>query len=192
MKALTWLVAGAGTAAALASAAPAAAQSYDYRYDRDRDVVEEVVDGVARVAGAVAAATQGGYYDPRYGNRYGNRYGYGYNNGGERYAADACAYEAQRRYARRYGQVGVDIRSVDWYRSNRLRVYGTLALGGGYGNNGRYGTYDRYGRNYDPYGRNSRYGYSNGNGGQIAFTCTVRQDGRVTDFDTDRYGRYGW
>jgi hypothetical protein len=159
-------------------AAPASAQSYDYRYDRDRDVVEEVVDGIARVAGAVAQVTRGGYYDPRYGNRY------GYDRGGERYAADACAYEAQRRYARRYGRVGVDIRSVDYYRNNRLRVYGTLALGG----------YDNYGRSdrYDRYGRNDRYGRSNRYGGQIAFTCTVRRDGRVTNFDTDRYGRYGW
>jgi hypothetical protein len=173
MKALTKLIAGAGTAAALASAAPAAAQSYDYRYDRDRDVVEEVIDGVARVAGAVAQVTRGGYYDPRYGK---DRYG-----GGERYAADACAYEAQRRYARRYGRVGVDIRDVQWYRSNRLRVYGTLDVGG-YQQYGRYDRNDRYGR-YDQYNRS---------GGQLGFTCTVRPDGRVTDFDTNRYGRYGW
>ena len=180
MKAVTKWIAGAGTFVALAVAAPAAAQYYDYRYNRDRDVIDEVVDGVARVAGAVAGVTQGGYYDPRYGNRYG--YGYGYQQGGgERYAADACAYEAQRRYARRYGRVGVDIRSVDWYRSNRLRVYGTLDVGGyeryGYG---RYDQYDRYGRNdrYDRYGRND---------GRLSFTCTVRSDGRVTGFDTRRY-----
>ena len=181
MKAVKKWIAGAGTFAALAVAAPAAAQYYDYRYNRDRDVIDEVVDGVARVAGAVAGVTQGGYYDPRYGNRYGYGYGtgYGYNRGGgERYAADACAYEAQRRYARRYGRVGVDIRNVDWYRSNRLRVYGTLDVGGyeryGYG---RYDQYDRYDR-YDRYGRND---------GRLSFTCTVRSDGRVTDFNTRRY-----
>ena len=177
MKTVTKLLAGAGAAVVLASAAPAAAQ-YDYRY---RTRVDEVVDGVARVAGAVAAATQGGYYDPRYGNRYGYGYGnrYGYNQGGERYAADACAYEAQRRYARRYGGVGVNIDSVQWYRADRLRVYGTMQLGN-YSNYGRYNRYDRYGYN--------RYG------GQVGFSCSVRPDGRVTDFDTQRYNNryYGY
>src|SRR5688500_3265177 len=114
MKALTKLLAGLGTAVVLASAAPAAAQYYDYRYDRDRDVVDEVVEGVARVAGAVAQVTRGGYYDPRYGSSYDPRDGQGYGNGGDRYAADRCAYEAQRRYARRYGGGGGDIRDVHW------------------------------------------------------------------------------
>ena len=188
MKAVMKWIAGAGTFAALASAAPAAAQYYDYRYDRDRDVIDEVVDGVARVAGAVNAATQGGYYDPRYGDRYGygNRSGYGYDRGGERYAADACAYEAQRRYARRYGRVGVDIRSVDWYRSDRLRVHGTLDVGGydryGYGGYDRYG-YGRYDR-YDRYGRSSGYGRYDS---RLSFTCAVRPDGRVISFNTRRY-----
>ena len=176
MKALTKLLAGFGTAVVLASAAPAAAQYYDYRYDRDRDVVDEVVDGVARVAGAVAQVTRGGYYDPRYGSRYdtryNSRYGYGYGQGGDRYAADACAYEAQRRYARRYGGVGVDVRDVQWYRSDRLRVHGTLELADS--NYGRYERYDRYNR-YSSYQR------------RLGFTCTVRPDGRVTDFDTHRY-----
>ena len=183
MKAITKWLAGAATLAALASAAPAAAQYYDYRYNRDRDVVEQIVDGVARVAGAVTGVTQGRYYDPRYGNRYGygNAYGYGspygYSNGygyaagADRNAADACAYEAQRRYVRRYGGVGVNIRSVQPYRYDRARVYGTVDLGGGYGN------YDRY-RSYDRYGRTS----------QVAFDCTVRADGRVTGFHTNRYG----
>ena len=172
MKALIRLAAGAATAVVLTAAAPASAQSYDYRYDRDRDVVEEVVDGVARVAGAVAAVTRGGYYDPRYGR------GYGYDRGGERFAADACAYEAQRRYARRYGGVGVDIRDVNWYRSNRLRVVGTLELGDfGRYDRGRYDRYDRYDRS-DRFGRYER---------RIGFTCNVRPDGRVTDFDTHRY-----
>lgn len=183
MKTITKLVAGAGTAAALASATPAAAQYYDYRYDRDQDVVREVVDGVARVAGAVAQATRGGYYDPRYGGpRYGNSgYGYGYNQGNDRFAADACAYEAQRRYARRYGGVGVDVRDVQWYRRDRLRVYGTLELADYARSGNRYG-YDNRRYGYEPYGRNDRYGY----GRRIGFTCTVRPDGRVTDFDTNR------
>jgi hypothetical protein len=175
MKALIRLAAGAATAVVLAAAAPASAQYYDYRYDRDRDVVEEVIDGVARVAGAVAAVTRGGYYDPRYGSRYDPRYGYGYNRGNDRFAADACAYEAQRRYARRYGGVGVDIRDVQYYRSNRLRVFGTLELADTrYGGYGRYDRYDRY----DRFGRFDR---------RLGFTCTVRYDGRVTDFDTHRY-----
>ena len=172
MKSLTKLLAGFGTAVVLTSAAPAAAQYYDYRYDRDRDVVDEVVDGVARVAGAVAQVTRGGYYDPRYNSRY----GYGYGQGADRYAADACAYEAQRRYARRYGGVGVDVRDVQWYRSDRLRVYGTLELNE-YSNYGRYNRYDRYDR-YNRYRRDDR---------RLGFTCTVRPDGRVTDFDTHRY-----
>ena len=173
MKALIRLAAGAATAVVLAAAAPASAQTYDYRYDRDRDVVDEVVDGIARVAGAVAQVSRGGYYDPRYGSRYDPRYGYG--QGGERYAADACAYEAQRRYARRYGGVGVDIRDVRWSRRDRMRVYGTLEVGD-YGRYGNYGRYDRYGRNAQ-FGRYER---------RIGFTCTVRTNGRVTDFDTHR------
>ena len=176
MKALSKWLAGTATAvAAVAFAAPASAQTYDYRYDRDRDIVEEVVDGVARVAGAVAQVTRGGYYDPRYGS------GYGYDRGGDRYAADACAYEAQRRYARRYGGVGVDIRDVQMYRRDRMRVYGTLELNS-YNQSGRYGgSYDRYDR-YDRYGRNDQFGRYG-----LGFTCTVRYDGRVTDFDTQRY-----
>ena len=62
-----------------------------------------------------------------------------------------------------------------------MRVYGTLDVGG-YGN---YGSYDRYNRN-DRYGRYDRYG------SQIGFTCTVRPDGRVTGFNTNRSSRYGW
>jgi len=180
MKALIRLAAGAATAVVLAAAAPASAQTYDYRYDRDRDVVEEVVDGIARVAGAVAQVSRGGYYDPRYGSRYDPRYGQGYGyGGGDRYAADVCAYEAQRRYARRYGGVGVDIRDVQWSRRDRMRVHGTLELGD-YGRSGSYGRYDRY----DPYRRNAQFGrYER----RIGFTCTVRTDGRVTDFDTHRY-----
>ena len=181
MKALTRLFAGAAATAALALAAPASAQTYDYRYDRDRDVVEEVVDGVARVAGAVAAVTQGRYGDPRYGS-----YGYGYNRGGDRYAADACAYEAQRRYARRYGGVGVDIRDVQWHRRDRLRVYGTLALDDYSRNrNNRYDPYDRRYDRYDPYRRDDR-GQFGRYERRLGFTCTVRPDGRVTDFDTHR------
>jgi hypothetical protein len=178
MYALNKVIAGAGAVVALASAAPASAQYYDYRYNRDRDVIEEVVDGVARVAGAVAAVTRGGYYDPRYGSRYDPRYGqgYGYARSGDRFAADACAYEAQRRYARRYGGVGVDIRDVQYYRSNRLRVYGTLELAD-------YGRSDRYDR-YNRYDRDARFGrYER----RLGFTCTVRTDGRVTDFDTQRH-----
>ena len=166
MKAVIRLLAVAGGFAAFAAAAPASAQYYDYRYDRERDVVDEVIDGVARVAGAVAQVTRGGYHDPRY--------GYGYGRGGDRFAADACAYEAQRRYARRYGGVGVDIRDVRYYRRDRLRVYGTLELGDFYR--------DRYDRS-DPY-RNRGYGRFDR---RIGFTCTVRPDGRVTDFDTNRY-----
>jgi hypothetical protein len=174
MKALTKWLAGAATAAILLAAAPASAQYYDYRYDRyrDRDTVDAVVDGVARVAGAVAAVTQGGYYDPRYGygNRYGyNQYGYARN---DRFAADACGYEAQRRLGRRYGGVGVNIVDVRPYRYDRVRVYGTADLGGAYGGYG----HDRYGSH---------------NRGRIGIECTVRLDGRVTDFDTNRYA-YGY
>lgn len=173
MRTMTRWLGGAAVAATLLAAAPASAQyyypGYDPYYDRDPSV-DRVVSGINAVVGAVAGATQG-YYDPYYGNRYGNNYGnqYGYNVGGaERFAVDACAYEAQRRFGRRYGVANVAIRDVRYSRYDRVRVHGAVDLGGGYG----YG--DRYG--YSGYGR-----------GRVAFSCSVRRDGRVTDFDTHNY-----
>ena len=155
MKALGKPMALAAAAAAMAlSAAPAQAQPYPYdpRY-KDRDVVDKVVDGIARVAGAVAAITQGGYYDPRYGHRYGR--------GLERYAVDACTFEAQRRYGR-YGPVRVDVRSVDYLRNGRIRVFGEVDV--------RDGRWDRRWRDR-----------------RIPFSCDVNRNGRVSRFRTRNY-----
>ena len=158
MKAVISWMAGAAAAATIAYAAPAQAQSYPYdpRY-KDRDVVEEVVDGIARVAGAVAAVTHGGYYDPRYGHRYGR--------GLERYAVDACTFEAQRRYGR-YGPVRVDVRSVGYLRNGRIRVFGEVDVRGG-----------RWDRRWDRRWRDRR----------IPFSCDVNRNGRVSRFRTHNY-----
>jgi hypothetical protein len=149
----------AALAATTLAAVPAAAQTYDDRYRdryRNRDTVEEVVDGVVRVADAV--------------NRVTGRYGYCYGRGIESHAANACAYEAQRRFGYRYGGTAdVHIQDVQWYRRDRMRVFGTADLRRDYG---RYGRYNRY---------DDRYG-----AGRISFACTVRADGRVTDFDSNR------
>lgn len=161
----------AALAATTLAAVPAAAQTFDDRYRyRDRDTVEEVVEGVARVADAVNRVTG------RYGYGYGYDRGYGYGRGPESYAANACAYEAQRRFGRNYGGARVDIQDVQWYRRDRMRVFGTAEVRRDYN---RYGRYGRYDRRYD-----DRYGF----GGRVSFACTVRADGRVTDFDTNRYG----
>ena len=158
MKALAKPMACAAAAAMALSGMPAQAQSYPYdpRY-KERDVVDEVVDGVARVAGAVAAVTQGGYYDPRYGHRYGR--------GFERYAVDACTFEAQRRYGR-YGPARVDVHNVQYLRNGRIRVFGTVDARDG-----------RWSRRWD-----RRWGDR-----RVAFRCDVNRNGRVSRFRTDNY-----
>jgi hypothetical protein len=157
------------------AAAPAEAQ-YRYR-DRDRgidvgDVIAGVaiVGGIAAIAGAVSNSNRRGYdhgynrypsygYGGGYGN-YGGAYGNygGYGGYGEGAAIGACSYQAER-----YGRGTVRITDVD-RRGRSVRVRGVID-NGGYG----YDRYDRYDR------------------GRIGFSCTAREDGRVTDFDTNRY-----
>jgi hypothetical protein len=75
--------------------------------------------------------------------------------GAERFAVERCLP-----YVERYGRMRVD--DVRRYSRNSWRVYGTVNDGGG-GFSGGYGS-----------GYGLRRGY-----GPRAFTCTVREDGRV-------------
>ncbi len=85
--------------------------------------------------------------------------------GAERFAVERCAP-----YVARYGRMRVD--DVRRYSRSSWRVYGTVndggGLGGGYGSGG--------------YGLRRGYGHR-------AFTCTVREDGRVK-LKTKRLRRY--
>jgi hypothetical protein len=165
-----------GTAAAamltVGAAAPAEAQ-YRYR-DRDRGIdAGDVIAGVAIVGGiaAIASAVSNSNRS-RYGYSYGGNYGYapaygstgygyapqGYGYGGGHYGAQG-AVSACTYQAQRYGRVSIT--DVDQRNARRYRVRGVID-----GNRGYYGGgYDRTG-----------------------FTCTARDDGRITKFDTDRYG----
>ena len=78
--------------------------------------------------------------------------------GPERFAVDACEPHAMR-----YGRVSID--DVRPYKSRSWRVYGVVDPRPGY----RGDRYDRRSR-YDP----------------RSFTCTVRDDGKVTKFKTKR------
>ena len=200
MKTLTKFFAGAATAAALtvSAASPAQAQYWDNKHDDGIDT-GDIITGVAVLGGIAAIVAALDHDGQSYG--YDNRYRYRDDYTG---AVNACGYEAQR-----YGQGGqVSITDVDRRSSNRYRVRGVINAGYAYSGNsyGRYGnsgSYDRYGR-YDPYGRNANYGrygnnsrygnygnygnygYNQGYNQQVAFACTARSDGRVTDFDIDR------
>jgi hypothetical protein len=171
MKAVKYL-AGAAAAAALtvAAASPAQAQYWDpYRSNRGGIDVGDIVTGVAVLGGIQAIlgafSRDGGRYG--YGNQY--RYRDDYQN-----AVNSCGYQAQR-----YGQGGqVSVTDIDRRGANSYRVRGVINAGygsyGGYGGNDRY---DRYDRNDGRYG-----GYDQ----RVAFACTARSNGRVTDFDIDR------
>ena len=178
MKAMTKAITGAAAAALITVSAATPAYA-DHRRDHDGIDVGDIVTGVAVVAGVAAAVSAiggQGRYDP-YNRGYGypsrGYGGYGYGYGGEQLAVDACAS-----YAQRYGgQVQITDVRRDGRRS--FDVYGVIQTG--------YKTYNRgYDRRYDPrYDRGYNRGY--GYGGQVAFECDVRDDGRVTDFDTRRY-----
>jgi hypothetical protein len=186
MKAITKYLAGAAAAAAMTitAASPAQAQIFGHdRYDRGGIDTGDIITGVAVVGGIAAILSAFG----RDGNRYGydNRYRYRDNY---QAAVNACGYEAER-----YGRGGqVSITDIDRRNSSSYRVRGVIDAGynsgyGAYGNNGRYGTYGRNGT----YGNNGRYGtYGNSRYNRydqrVAFACTARADGRVTDFDIDR------
>ena len=78
--------------------------------------------------------------------------------GPERFAVDACEPHAMR-----YGRVSID--DVRPYKRRSWRVYGVVDPRSGY--------------RADRYDRRSRYA-------PRSFTCTVRDDGRVTKFKTRR------
>lgn len=185
MKALNKKIAGAAAAALITVSAATPAYADHRRGHNDGIDMGDVITGVAVVAGIAAVASaignQGRYQDPYARNTRGYGYpaqagygypaqGYGYGGyGGEQIAVNACA-----RYAQRYGgQVQITDVRRDGRRS--FDVYGVINTG-----------YATYNRGYDPrYDRGYNRGY--GYGGQIAFECDVRDNGRVTDFDTRRY-----
>ena len=183
MKVMTKAITGVAAAAliSISAATPAHADHRYDHYDRDGIDVGDIVTGVAVVAGvaaAVSAATGQGRYDP-YNRGYGYPargygypgQGYGYGGyGGEQIAVQACAYHAQR-YG---GQVQITDVRRDGRRS--FDVSGVITNG-----------YDRYNRGYNRYDRYDRYNRGYNYGGHIAFSCDVRDNGRVTDFDTRRY-----
>ena len=147
-------------AAAAALVAVTAVSPADARH-RDNDGIDlgDVITGVAVIGGIAAIASAIGRDGDRYGydSRYRNRDGYSA-------AVQACGYEAER-----HGRGRVSITDVD-RRNNGYRVRGVIDGGGGYDD--RYGRYDdRYGR----YDRGDSYD-------RTAFTCTVRHNGRVTNF----------
>ena len=178
MKALTKTLAGAAVAAALTvtAASPAQAQIFGRdRYDRNGIDAGDIVTGVAVVGGIAAILGAFGRDGDRYG--YDNRYRY---RDDYTQAVNACGYQAER-----YGQGGrISVTDVERRGSNSYRVRGVIDAGyANYGSYGRYDArYDRYGRD-DRYGRNDRYGRYDQ---RIAFACTARSNGRVTDFDIDR------
>lgn len=153
---------GAAAAAlvTLSAAAPAEAQRYRH-YDRDRGIdAGDVIAGVAIVGGIAAIASAIGNSN-RYGYGYSRGYGYGYPGYGAGYGyGPQAAVQACGYEAQRYGHGRVSIIDVDQRNARRFRVHGVIDGNGGY--------YDR--------------GY-----GRIGFTCTARDDGRVTNFRTDRY-----
>ena len=172
MKTVTKFLTGAAAAAALTvtAASPAQAQFFGgNRYDDGIDT-GDIVTGVAVLGGIAAIASAFGRDGSRYG--YGNQYRY---RNDYQHAVNACAYEAER-----FGQGGrVSVVDIDRRGANSYRVRGVIdagynSFGGGYG---------AYG--YDRYGRNDRYGYG-GYNQRVAFACTARGNGRVTDFDLDR------
>lgn len=186
----TTLGLGAAGLVSFGLAAPANAQYYPYPQSRGSGIdVGQIVRGIgtAVAVGAIANAVRGrgnggysnggygvygngGYGNGGYGNGgyggygnggYGNQ-GYGYGNQNmESYAVDACASQASR-----YGRVSVS--DVERRGSRTLRVRGVIDAAG-YNNGGYGGGYGNYG-NYE----------------RRSFSCSVRTDGRITDFDLGR------
>ena len=138
--------------AILAGAAPAEAQNRS----RTGRTADEIARGIRDVAEAVGTVT-----DAVYQSLGGIPY-----MGRDRWVIDRC-----RAYGERYGRMRIqDLRR---YSRSSWRVYGTIEMGGRYG--------DDY-RSRDRYGYRDRYGAR-------SFTCTVRDDGRVK-FKTKRLLRY--
>jgi hypothetical protein len=99
-----------------------------------------------------------GYPAGGYGYPAAQGYGYG-NQNFQQAAVNACATQAQR-----YGRVSVD--NVELRSRSTMRVRGMIEANAGYnaGGFGNYGTALE----------------------RRTFTCSVRSDGRITDFDTDK------
>lgn len=148
----------AGVAAAAAMAlAPAPAQAQYYERDRGLST-GEVIAGVAAVAGIAAIASAATQRGGYYDPRYDRRNDRRYGRPDPaRFAVETCRREADRRLGRR-APVRVDVRDVQYTR-NRVRVLGAAEIGG---------------RGYARYDRR-------------AFTCEVRQNGRVASFRTHNY-----
>ncbi|TMJ15202.1 MAG: hypothetical protein E6G94_07645 [Alphaproteobacteria bacterium] len=179
MKSVTKLIAGAATAALLtvSLAAPAEAQyRNNYRHHDNGIDAGDVVAGVAIVGGIAAIASAIGRDGSRYGYGYGSSYGNQYR-GGYNAAVQACGYEAQR-----YGRGGVQVTDVERTGNDRFRVRGVI--GGGYDRYDR-GVDQRYERDYGRYDRGDAYD-------RDGFVCTVRGNGRVTDFRVRDTARNGW
>jgi len=159
MNRISKILTGAAAAAmvTIGAAAPAEAQYYGRHYDRDRGIdLGDVVAGVAIVGGIAAIAGAVSNSNRGY---YGGGYGYNYGGGyggGYNYGPQA-AVSACSYQAQRYGRGRVHITDVDQRNARRFRVHGVID-GGGY---------------YDGYGR-------------TGFTCTARDDGRVTNFRVRR------
>ncbi|HEY5724314.1 MAG TPA: hypothetical protein VIT45_18535 [Allosphingosinicella sp.] len=170
MKAVSKFITGAAAAAMLTvtAAAPASAQ---YRH-RDSGIdAGDIATGVAILGGIAAITAAIGNDGSRYGYGYRNRYRDDYT-----YAVNACGREAER-----YGRGQVQITDVDRRGNNSYRVRGVIQAG-----------YDRYDRGYDrrydrDYGRND---YDRGD--RDGFTCTVRGNGRITNFKVNDRGNYGY
>jgi hypothetical protein len=178
MKAVTKLITGAATAALLtvSLAAPAEAQYRNSYRHHDRGGIDagDVIAGVAIAGGiaAIASAVGRDGYGSRYGSGYGERYRGGYNA-----AVQACGYEAQR-----YGRGGVQVTDVQRTGNDRYQVRGVI--GGGYDRYDR-GVDQRYERDYGRYDQGDAYD-------RDGFVCSVRGNGRVTDFRVRDTARNGW
>ena len=179
MKKVAKIMTGAVATAMLAVGAAAPAEAQYYR-NRDRgidagDVLTgiAVVGGVAAIASAIGNSNRGYGYNNGYGYNGGYvREGYGYNSGygytpgyGQGYGynsgyGQSAAVNACSYQAQRYGRGPIQILDVDQTGNRRFRVHGVIDGDGGY--------YNR--------------GYSQ----RIGFSCTARDNGRVTDFDLDR------
>lgn len=146
-----------GLAAALSGLAAAApASAQYYPYPYPEPRRGGVGSEIARTAGEAAAAVRG-IADAVQGGLYG--YGGSYNSP-DRFAINACGNQASR-----YGRVSIgDVRPKG--RSS-LRVRGFVDADARYSDRG------------------SRYGYSQGFE-RRTFTCTVRYDGRISNFRTKR------
>ena len=169
MKTVTKFLTGAAAAAALTvtAASPAQAQFFGgNRYDRDGVDAGDIITGVAVLGGIAAIASAFGRDGSRYG--YGNQYRH---RNDYQHAVNACAYEAES-----FGQGGrVSIVDIDRRGANSYRVRGVIDAG-----------YNSYGGGYGYERRNDRFGYG-GYSQRVAFACTARGNGRVTDFDTHNY-----